>query len=574
MTVRFRFHSIDLPSTPAGATQASVWLTGLAERHELSEERRFHLDLCAGEALANIAEHSYRGVAAEVRLEILLDQDAAILTVIDSGPNFNPLNHPAPEPHASIASVPIGGLGIHLMRRFADEISYERAESRNRLTLRFGTRGLIRRTLERRTTPAAGFPLERTDGAWIEVDERDGSDRRAMGFISRIRLFQGVPTHVVEYILAHCEMREFTAGEVLFRSGEQHRCVLVNIEGRLEVHLDEPDSRFFVDVGPGECVGELSVADGQPNSAWVVAATSGRLLVIPEPVFLGSFLGVPTVVRNLIVVLSERMRHTNLQIVDRLRATLELEALQRELGMAHQIQSSMLPAAPLFVADPSIEGHGFMRAARQVGGDFYDAFQIGEGRYFAAIGDVCSKGMPAALFMVRTLTSLRSEALRADKNAGRHLARLAARCNDLLCEGNEARLFVTMFCAIIDMPHGQLHFVNIGQNPPLLLTGKAEPELIDTPRNPLAGLVPDLKFAVGTRNFPPGSRLLLYSDGITEAESSRGNFFGDDALFNLMSSAGDDSVDGLVERIVGAVDSFAAGYPQSDDITLLAIHRI
>ncbi|WP_162232578.1 PP2C family protein-serine/threonine phosphatase, partial [Methylogaea oryzae] len=145
-----------------------------------------------------------------------------------------------------------------------------------------------------------------------------------------------------------------------------------------------------------------------------MAATPVRLLVIPEAVFLDQVLSIPAIARNLIVVLSERMRRSNAQITARLRAALELEALQRELDVARQIQSSMLPAAPLFPIQEDIRGRGFMRAARHVGGDFYDAFPLGDGRFFLAIGDVCNKGTPAALFMVRALTLLRSEALRPE----------------------------------------------------------------------------------------------------------------------------------------------------------------
>ncbi|MBL8382711.1 MAG: SpoIIE family protein phosphatase, partial [Burkholderiales bacterium] len=479
------------------------------------------------------------------------------------------LAHPEPAPSRGLAAAAAGGVGVHLVRRFADDVQYGRDGGRNRVTVRSGARALSPRRWRRRGARPASFPLARRDGTWVERDERSRPDRRSHGAIARTALFRGIVPADVDRILARCELCECAAGEVLFRAGEHHRCVLVAVEGRLEVRLDGPDSPFFVELGPGECVGELSVADGKANSAWVVAATDCRILAIPEPVFIDDVLGERAVVRNLIVVLSERMRRSNGQIVQRLRAELELQALQRELDAARRIQASMLPRAPLCAEVRGFEARGFMRAARQVGGDFYDAFPLGEGRMFVAIGDVCGKGMPAALYMVRALTILRGEALHGGRDASRGLARSASRCNDLLAEANEEGQFVTIFAAIVDAARARIDFVNAGHNPPLLAVPGGPPLFLDRPRNPLAGLVPGLRFASGRADFPPGALLLLYTDGVTEAERGDGAQFGEDTLRALLAD-GDRQLD-CVDRIVAAVDDFAAGHAQSDDITLLAV---
>jgi serine phosphatase RsbU (regulator of sigma subunit)/anti-sigma regulatory factor (Ser/Thr protein kinase) len=573
MVDRFRFHSLTLPSSRAAPGAASAWLREVGTRHGLTEERLFNLDLCLSELLANIGDHSYQGGEGEIGLELLLDGESATLTVIDNGPPFDPLAHQQPEAPASIDEAPVGGLGLHLVRQFADAVNYERVEAHNRVKVHIGHRPITVRREDRRQRASAAFPLTRSDGTRVEMEQRSESDRRLLGIIAKSALFRGVPPRGIDDILAQCELRTCAAREVLFRAGERHRCVLVAIEGTLEVHLDGPDSKFFVELGPGQCVGELSVSDGKPNSAWVVAGTPARLLVIPEPVFLGSVLGQPAIARNLIVALAERMRRNNVQILARLKASLELEALQRELDVARQIQSSMLPAAPLFAAVPDVEGLGFMRAARQVGGDFYDAFPLGDDRLFLAIGDVCGKGTPAALFMVRTLTILRSEALRLEPSADLHLARMAERCNDLLAQANDAQQFVTLFCAIVDLAAGTLHYVNAGHNAPLLRLPGVAPEFIEGPRNPLSGLVPGLKFETGSMAFPSGSLLLLYTDGVTEAESADGSLFGDGALWRLFADDAGIGAQTGVARVVAAVDAFAAGHAQSDDITLLALRR-
>jgi phosphoserine phosphatase RsbU/P len=160
-----------------------------------------------------------------------------------------------------------------------------------------------------------------------------------------------------------------------------------------------------------------------------------------------------------------------------------------------------------------------------------------------------------------------------DADVCRHLARLAARCNELLSAANDAQQFVTLFCAIVDVTDGLMYFVNAGHNPPLLRVPGADPVFLRTPRNPLAGIVPGLEYAVGSHAFPPGSLCVLYTDGVTEAENGAGAMFGDDALLDIVARHGITDADSCVDKIVAAVDEFAAGQPQADDITVLAVYR-
>jgi len=129
-----------------------------------------------------------------------------------------------------------------------------------------------------------------------------------------------------------------------------------------------------------------------------------------------------------------------------------------------------------------------------------------------------------------------------------------------------------LFIAVVDIEHDELRYVNAGHNPPLLVLPGAGPVFVEEPRNPVAGMVPDIKFRSGCIAFPPGSLLLLYTDGVTEAEASDNRQFGEDALVALMDGTGG-SASALVEKIVEGVDCFAAGHHQADDITLLALRR-
>lgn len=255
------------------------------------------------------------------------------------------------------------------------------------------------------------------------------------------------------------------------------------------------------------------------------------------------------------------------------KLTASQAALKRDLDAARQIQVGMLPPPPLFAGEKGIDSCGFMRAASQVGGDFYDAFPLADGKLFVAVGDVCNKGVSAALYMMRTLTVLRSLSMRPFVDAGEHLVWLAARCNEHLCQANESHQFVTLCLAIIDLSAGRIDFVNAGHNPPLLRLPNEMPAFVNGTRNPLVGMFPDLHYQASHCEFPPGSLFLLYTDGVTEAEAYDGVMFGEQALLGLLVDRDVANAEACIQSIVDKLDTFVGQYVQSDDITLLAIYR-
>ncbi|WP_162232434.1 ATP-binding protein, partial [Methylogaea oryzae] len=141
-------HRLTLLSTPQLTSEASAWLRELGKNQELDEELLFNLDLCASELLTNIGDYAYGGAVGEIGLELLLNRNAATLTLVDAGPPFDPLAQPAPTLPDSLENAPTGGLGIHLVRQFADTVHYERSDERNRLTVCFGSTPLAPRQRE------------------------------------------------------------------------------------------------------------------------------------------------------------------------------------------------------------------------------------------------------------------------------------------------------------------------------------------------------------------------------------------------------------------------------------------
>jgi serine phosphatase RsbU (regulator of sigma subunit) len=258
-------------------------------------------------------------------------------------------------------------------------------------------------------------------------------------------------------------------------------------------------------------------------------------------------------------------------VVDQIRSELELEQLQRDLAFAQEIQAGMLPQeSPLFSERAEVDCAGYLRAARQVGGDFYDAFFVDDHRLFVAIGDVCGKGLPAALFMVRAMSLLRSEAGRRAGSRRAYVQRIVERLNRLLFERNDKSLFTTLFCAVLDTATGTLAYVNAGHNPPALALGAGGFGLLDGPRNPLAGIVDGLSYTGGELQLARDSVLLLYTDGVTDARNREGADFGVERLFATLNGATREAA-ALIEATIAAVDEFAGVVPQADDITLLAL---
>jgi len=577
---------------------ASRWARNLAAQLGLSHDDAYRLDLCVSEFVTNIASYGKTdGSVPTIELVAALDPDAVRVRVSDDGVAFDPLQVVHRAAGTDLDAQAPGGHGIHLAREFSDGARYERAGGRNVLEftirpkapLRLPCDTLPRGPERRRRRGEVAFPVRRADGFAIVAEGRCGIDRRELGSIMAAELFRDVPYAAVDHVLANCQVREYPGGAILLRPEQRNQHVTLVLRGRLRVHLDAPDSGDFVMIEAGDCVGEMSVIDESPVSAYVVADAGCRLLLIEAPAFLEHVLTAPNAARNLVSILASRMRLSNRSMIDRMRAALELQRIRRELSFAREIQASMLPRrSPLFPDHPEVDCEGGMRPALEVGGDFFDAFFVDSHSLFLLIGDVCGKGMPAALFMVRALTLLRSEASRLHRSGRGDIERLVIRVNEQLIEGNDSQLFVSLFCAVFDTAKGTLRYVNCGHNPPMVRLAGGHWEMLAEPRNPVAGMVEGLVFRSGQVTLPPESALVLYTDGVTEAEDADGHCFDEQRLLQALdspstrpliaapgrtSAAAVESARALMDAVFDAVEAFSRGHRQDDDVTLLVFRR-
>jgi sigma-B regulation protein RsbU (phosphoserine phosphatase) len=206
-----------------------------------------------------------------------------------------------------------------------------------------------------------------------------------------------------------------------------------------------------------------------------------------------------------------------------------------------------------------------MEPAKEVGGDFYDFFLIGENKLCFLIGDVSGKGVPAALFMVISKTLLKTEALR-DSSPDEVLFKV----NNLLFPDNDTCMFATVFCAILNMETGELHFANAGHDSPLLLDD-GNLGFVKANKAFVLGGMENTKFVSEKLTLKPGDIFFLYTDGVTEAKNPEAQLFSDERLKQILSSLKDKDVTEIIQKVRSEVDTFAQGAPQFDDITMLAL---
>ena len=233
--------------------------------------------------------------------------------------------------------------------------------------------------------------------------------------------------------------------------------------------------------------------------------------------------------------------------------------------MGRIIQSSSLPNK--FPPWPEIKDFDIfadMQMATQVGGDFYDFFLIGDKLGFA-IGDVSGHGVPAALYEMTARTHIKNLMLE-DGDLGAEFAQI----NNLLCDNNEAMMFVTVFAGVLDYKTGLLTCINAGHNKPLLKQDGKYDWLMER-SGLLMGSMDHVKYKPFTRQLKHGDVLYIYTDGITEANNKADEMFGNDRLENLLNSDTTDDVTVITESIKKAVHDFSEGLEPADDQTMLVI---
>lgn len=257
---------------------------------------------------------------------------------------------------------------------------------------------------------------------------------------------------------------------------------------------------------------------------------------------------------------------------DLVSVTREKERIGAELSVAAAIQSDMLPRIfPPFPNRTEFALYASMNPAKEVGGDFYDFFLIGDdcdgehGKLGFVIADVSGKGVPAALFMMKAKTQIRDYV-----ESGMELGEAVENANRQLCDGNDAGMFVTAFVGVYDYANGHVDFVNAGHNPPLLWQETDWRWLTEKSGLPL-GLFEGLPYQAYSVDCKIGDQFLIYTDGVTEAMDVDGALYGEEQLIKLARANYPLHPRELIECVRRDVARHSTGAIQSDDITILAL---
>lgn len=239
--------------------------------------------------------------------------------------------------------------------------------------------------------------------------------------------------------------------------------------------------------------------------------------------------------------------------------------IDRELEFARSIQHSAIPTVfPPYPGHSEFDIYATMDTAKEVGGDFYDFYFVGENRLGFLIADVSGKGIPAAMFMMTAKTIIKGYA-----ESGKPVDEVFTTANEKLCESNDAGMFVTAWMGVLDTVTGKVEFANAGHNPPLVRhAGGGFEYLRSKPCFILAGM-DGIKYRKNEFTLAPGDEIYLYTDGVTEATDSKNNLYGEERLLALLNSMGDLSGEEICRAVKADIDAFVGDAPQFDDITML-----
>ena len=239
-----------------------------------------------------------------------------------------------------------------------------------------------------------------------------------------------------------------------------------------------------------------------------------------------------------------------------------------ELQMANAIQEGMLPHTfPPYPERTEFDLFASMNPAKDVGGDFYDFYMPDDDHLVVTIADVSGKGIPAALMMMVTKTLLKNRCL----SDFRDCANILASVNNQFCENNELDMFVTVWIGVLTLPTGKLRYAEAGHEYPAIMRSGKKFELIKDRHSPPLGCMKGIKYTEKTTVLNPGDILYVYTDGVTEANNSRHEMFGEKRMLKALDNASGADMMTLSKSIVDSITKFIDGSEQFDDITMLGL---
>jgi len=582
------------------------FIRSYCDKHNLPLDKQQHLELAAEEALVNVISYGYPEVKGSVEVVCEYFQQAVSVTITDKGVPFDMLAHPEPDTLAPLEARREGGLGVHFIRKIMDQIHYHRDQDENQLTLiKAGHRGDSAPQL---ISQSEAEEMRRAfDGQMAEMDR--------MNSLSRLIIEQmDLNTLLGKVIEASKEMCQAEVGSLFLLSDDKQHLIF-----DISVGSNSGLTGRKLPMGQGivgfvaENQKSLLIADAYDdprfNPAYDKETGFRTKSILSAPLILrGQLIGVLQLLNRAdggafeerqlslleqfcnyisIAIHNARMYENLLQEKHRLKdalvqltETLERERtlksekarieaekmrMEQELNIAREIQANMLPQ--VFPLKKEFEMFAVMDPAREVGGDFYDFFYLDENRFCIVIGDVSEKGVPAALYMVITKTLIKTIALQ-----GAPLHDVLFKVNNMLSEDNTSCMFVTLFCAVVDISTGEMVYTNAGHNPPFIAAPNNDFTLLDLPEGAILGPIPGLMYQSKSVLLSPGHTVFIYTDGVSEAMNAKGELFGMDRLEQVLNQTRKANAKDFCKALSTSLEVYADKTEQSDDITLIVFH--
>ncbi len=404
--------------------------------------------------------------------------------------------------------------------------------------------------------------------------------------LSKIPLFSVLPVDELDHLQSMLQVKTLQPGEILFREGEPGEHFYILTDGELEILLGAgtQEELLLNTLRPGEYLGEMSlIIPGGERTATARASKKAVLLAMSRDEFNALLKLYPVLSHSMVRVLSKRLDSTNYatfrdlteknrqlqRAYDELKAAqeqlIEKERLERELKVAADIQLSILP--DVLPAPPRFDFGACINPARQVGGDFYDVFRVGENKVAVLIGDVADKGVPSAIFMARAHALIAAEA-ETYENPSDVMRKVNAHITRL----EKSTQFVTVLYGILNVDNGEFLYARAGHEPPLMLSPTGSVERLAHKTGMAIGLWEDITLDEQTITLPPGSTLVLYTDGMTDCRDPNGEPFGLERIQLTLNRCPGSSAQEICDHLLRTLKDYQQGSPQDDDVTLVAIH--
>ena len=564
----------------------ATWIEDAVQRYSLSPATSFAVQLCLDEAAANIVTHGKDEKASRIVVTLQRQQDEFVVLIEDDGPPFNPTGIAPLQPGSALETAKIGGLGVHLIRKFSTGMHYERIGEENSLRLTF---------------PVGEQPKDQRTDKTSEMDASTlwlARSNRVLGRLSRSTLSN---------LLESGERVDVGPDQLLIRQGERSDSAYLILTGELDVQVHTAYGSVQVArVSAGALIGEIDVFANLPRTATVRAQSAVRALKFDRTLLLRAGDTDPALLRSAIIGLGRQIGNFNhaiglytdaltalerndfdLRMLDALlhpvpelvnfaqsfRRMAEQIVLKRsqseEMASAAAIRRAMLPTAlPVGFVNGRFDIHVEIRSAGEVGSDFYDIFPLDGDRLVMTIGNVSGQGLPGSLFMAVTQTVIRLVV-----REGHDLQREIGRANNLLVANSRETMVATLFCGVLNVSSGTLTYCNCGHNAPVLVRAadvRCEPLCAQGP--PL-GIEKGIVYPVQSLALAPGDMVLLSTDGVVEAHNFEGVRFGMERLEQVAIGAQTASAREAVERVMQSVAEFSKGVRQIDDLTCIAFKR-